>query len=371
MQKYTEIPSSTTLTASLPLILQNDKTAISCHASTQPPTTNLQVGMLFYNTSSHELSVLVDATNKTWKVIADATGDARNLDGGAGNVIAYDKKNLNTWSSMPTGFYQGTNMTNAPSGDTTWRVLQIREGNSAGYASQMAFGANTGIVATRHQSNGVWSAWQTVYSGTSGAMIEGLNAEKVNGYAPSNAQNSIPISNGTVNTNLNADKVDGHDAGNKSGNIPINNGTVNTNLNADRVDGYHAGNASGQIAVNNGTLNTNLNAEMVGGVKVDNLFQLSEDGSFPRTITNGTFQLAKVNGTLTVDGKIVCKGKIVASNIAGKIQARTFKVSAGGYTITAKRDAYGRLLDLGFAKSDCNCDCNCNCDCGDSDSDGA
>lgn len=71
MQSYTEIPSSTILTASRPLLLNNDKSIMSCFSGTAYPTTNLQVGMLCFRTDSGKLFQLTDATNKTWVEIAD------------------------------------------------------------------------------------------------------------------------------------------------------------------------------------------------------------------------------------------------------------------------------------------------------------
>ena len=71
MQSYTEIPSSTILTASRPLLLNNDKSIMSCFSGTAYPTTNLQVWMLCFRTDSGKLFQLTDATNKTWVEIAD------------------------------------------------------------------------------------------------------------------------------------------------------------------------------------------------------------------------------------------------------------------------------------------------------------
>lgn len=63
--------------------------------------------------------------------------------------------------------------------------------------------------------------------------------------------------------------------------------------------------------------------------------------------------------------------KVDVANVQGlAVGALNFQKSAGQYTVTASRDAYGRLSGLGFSQSDCNCNCDCNCDCGDSDTDG-
>ena len=55
MQKYTEIDENKTLGESRELLLNNDKTAISCNAGTAFPATNLQVGMLCFRTDLKKL----------------------------------------------------------------------------------------------------------------------------------------------------------------------------------------------------------------------------------------------------------------------------------------------------------------------------
>jgi len=68
---------------------------------------------------------------------------------------------------------------------------------------------------------------------------------------------------------LNADRVDGYDAGNANGNIPISNGTACVNLNADLLDGYHASSfaqtsaLSSYLPLSGGTLTGTLNAPII------------------------------------------------------------------------------------------------------------
>jgi hypothetical protein len=392
MQRYTEIPSSTTLTESLPLILNNDKTALSCSAGTAFPTTNVQQGMLCYRTNENKLYQLVDITKPTWRVVADLNGDARNLDGGFGNVINYDKQNLNDWQNMPTGFYQGSNMLNAPSGDTAWRVIQIRYGNSDGYSTQVAFGTSTGKVCTRYQSGGIWSAWQDFQIGADGKVIVGLNADKVDDKEPGNASGNISVNNGTLNTNLNADKLDGYHAGNKSGNIPISNGVVNTGLNADQVDSYHVGNAANQIPINNKKLNVGLNAEMLGGATVDSFLRIGSDGATDKKIGN----LTADNATITnlsfsttnqhhFDASDTSVSDVKTSNLTyeksnhkdpnyydyardtGSYNRIEAGVPDGNYNIhailrklVACAHIHHKHTSLYYYNCDCNCVCNCN-----------
>ena len=75
MQSYTEIASTETLANSLSMILNNDKTAISCSAGTAFPTTNLQVGMFCFRTDQFKLYQLKDTT-PTWVLIADLATSA-------------------------------------------------------------------------------------------------------------------------------------------------------------------------------------------------------------------------------------------------------------------------------------------------------
>ncbi|CCG43303.1 hypothetical protein [Magnetospirillum molischianum] len=70
MQSYTEITDTMTLTASRPLLLNNDKSIMSCFSGTAFPTINLQVGMLCLRTDTWQLWQLKDAT-PTWVLIAD------------------------------------------------------------------------------------------------------------------------------------------------------------------------------------------------------------------------------------------------------------------------------------------------------------
>lgn len=238
MQSYTEIPSSQSLQSSLALLLNNDKTGLSNSSGTAFPTTNLQVGMLCFRTDQNKLYQLKDAA-PTWVVIADLNGSFRHLDGGSGNCIGYSGGDLNSWTSMPSGFYDGSSMLNAPSADW-FRVLHLRHNNSSGYSSQLAFPFHQDGLWMRRQTGGTWTAWQKVWTNANDGAGSGLDADLLDGMQSGNAANNIPISNGTVNTNLNADLLDGRHAGNVNGDIPIANGSVCANLNADLLDGYHS-----------------------------------------------------------------------------------------------------------------------------------
>jgi hypothetical protein len=70
MQNYTEISPDETLESSLALLLNNDKTALSCSSGTAFPTDNLQVGMFCYRTDLGVLYTLKAAPD-TWVFVAD------------------------------------------------------------------------------------------------------------------------------------------------------------------------------------------------------------------------------------------------------------------------------------------------------------
>lgn len=72
MQNYTEISIDQQIKSSLALLLNNDKTALSCSSGTAFPTTNLQIGMLCYRTDENKLYLLKDST-PTWVYIADVS----------------------------------------------------------------------------------------------------------------------------------------------------------------------------------------------------------------------------------------------------------------------------------------------------------
>lgn len=404
VQRYTEIPSSQKIAESLSLILNNDKTAISHNSGSAFPTTNLQIGMTCYRTDEGKLYELENIEELNWVCIADLSGSFRHLDGGHGNLIPYTARDLNVWSKMPTGFYEGSKMLNQPEGDEAWRVLHLRTGNSDGYATQMAFGQNTDMVMVRYQKGGTWSAWKRLFvASTDGSTIEGMNAEKLNGKTLGNADGQVPANNGQLNNNLNADKLDGYDAGNSANHVPINNNELNVSLNADLLDGKHAGHEKGEIPINDGALNKNLNAEKLNGFTVDNfIVKQGETGevtnisvsnntstkSINVTNVNGLTALVSANpdanslkGTRLVDLNTSTGGygTDVVENAGGsgdyegsRYLFRTVRLwwGSGNYNVS---DMLRTLIQYAHRheavrqdyRFNCKCDCRCDCDCGD------
>lgn len=405
VQRYTEIPSSQKIAESLSLILNNDKTAISHNSGSAFPTTNLQLGMTCYRTDEEKLYELRNIEEQEWACIADLSGNFRHIEGGQGNLIPYTAKDLNIWSKMPTGFYEGSKMLHAPEGDEAWRVLHLRTGNSDGYATQMAFGQNTDLVMVRYQKGGTWSAWKRLFvASTDGSTIEGMNAEMLNGLTPGNTSGQIPVNNGKLSTNLNADKVDGFDAGNKANQVPISNATLNVSLNADLLDGMHAGHEAGQIPINDGTLNKNLNAEKLNGFTVDNFVVKSQGTgevtnlSVSNNTTTKTIRVNDVNGITALvssnpDGNSLKATRYTTAHDYGnnaydtyedvtgstsgyytsdRILMRTVRLwtGSGNYNVsdmlrTLIQYAHRHEMVKQHYRFDCRCACNCECNCGD------
>ena len=75
MQKYTEIDENKTLGESRELLLNNDKTAISCNSGPAFPATNLHVGMLCFRTDLKKLYQL-STDGKTWIELFDLSSNA-------------------------------------------------------------------------------------------------------------------------------------------------------------------------------------------------------------------------------------------------------------------------------------------------------
>lgn len=69
MQNYIEISQDDGLLASLAMILNNDKTALSCSSGTAFPTANVQIGQLCFRTDENKLYQTKDAA--TWTEVGD------------------------------------------------------------------------------------------------------------------------------------------------------------------------------------------------------------------------------------------------------------------------------------------------------------
>lgn len=404
-QRYTEIPSSQKIAESLSLLLNNDKTALSCSSGSAFPTNNLQVGMLCYRTDENKLYGLknLDDSEGEWICVADLSGNFRHLDGGQGNTIPYSAKDLNLWEKMPTGFYEGSHMLNSPEGDSMWRIMHVRTGNSDGWATQMAFACNSDIIMTRFQKGGTWSPWKQIFSASvDGTTISGMNAEKIGGREAGNEPSNVAVNNGEVNVTLNADLLDGYHAGNETGKIPLSNKEVNKNLNADLLDGYHAGHEVGEIPVSDGGLNKNLNAEKISGFTIDEIVTRQNGVSKAPELLAEKLRVTTPNATdipintypsrntMTADHYET----LIASNTDGKWDKtvdlggtgdlnptryrhylKRLWTSDGEYNLedmvrTLVQHAHSHQYVKETYRTNCNCDCRCDCYCDCSDDGG-
>lgn len=394
MQSYTEIPSSQSLQSSLALLLNNDKTALSCSSGSAFPTSNLQVGMLCLRTDQNKLYQLKDAT-PTWVMIADlANPSALSL----GNTGASDLNSITT-----SGFYR----VESPSANGTGSYGQLIVVHGGSDTITQIYGDYaTGTLYTRsgNPSNvggaGSWTAWRKLWNDANDGAGSGLDADLLDGYQSGNGSGQIPISNGTACTNLNADLHDGYHAGNGSGQIPVSNGTVNSNLNADLLDGYHASSfvrtiqgvapdASGNVSVDlasrlalsggtmSGTIYSTANSHLVGQGSGATRGYIYSDGAGMGFLNNGGGWAARVNyGTndWRVEGAGWFVGEVYAAN--GTRVARvnealsntgpaTSHFDQGGNIAGSKRlmtrvDGYQWWV---YDSTSRNCNCNCTCTC--------
>lgn len=231
MQSYTEIPSSQSLQSSLALLLNNDKTTLSCSSGSAFPNTNLQVGMLCFRTDQLKLYILKDAT-PTWMMLLDLNTTGGTAAGAAEAVYSMFIRNSGGANEGGEFRMQKAASGSTLVGDVTVDLYQnnLRFFDSGGTAPGFYIDISAGTA------NAAAKIWHENNDGAG----SGLDADLLDGMQSGNASGNIPVSNGTVNTNLNADMVDGKHVGNGSGNVPLSNGTVNTNLNADTLDGFHA-----------------------------------------------------------------------------------------------------------------------------------
>lgn len=228
MQSYTDIQSSQSLQSSLSLLLNNDKTALSCSSGTAFPTSNLQAGMLCYRTDQKKLYLLQDVT-PTWKLLLDL-----NTNGGSAASEGIQSFLLRNSGGADEG---GELVLQKP---VTGSTLSGNIGIDL-YKDQLRiFDSGTGNGFHIDMKTGAASVATKIWHDANDGAGSGLDADLLDGKQSGNASGNIPISNGTVNTNLNADMVDGKHVGNSTGQVPLSNTAVNTDLNADMLDGYHA-----------------------------------------------------------------------------------------------------------------------------------
>lgn len=153
MQNYTEIPSSTSLTDSLPLILGNDKTLMSNNAGSAFPTVNIQVGMWCFRTDQLKVYQLTSTGPDVWKLVFDLNKTATNQED-ADARYARLANNLSDLASVSTA--------RANLGLTALATTSIVPISLGGTGSTTAAGARTalGLGDAAQRTIGVGSSTQ-------------------------------------------------------------------------------------------------------------------------------------------------------------------------------------------------------------------
>ena len=365
MQSYTEIPSSQSLQSSLLLLLNNDKTAISCNSGSAFPTTNLQAGMLCYRTDQRKLYILRD-TVPTWMVIADLSAATAAVSEAVHSFLIRNSGSVGEGGKIvmqkPTGGSGlADNVAIEVSGNNV-RFYDIGTGN--GFYLDMTAGAA--------------SAGAKIWTDANDGAGSGMDADMLDGYHAGNASGQIPVSNGAANANLNADMVDGYHAGNASGQIALNNGTVNTNLNADMLDGYHGANyvrtvdgmgpSNGNVQLNVANRVSRFGDTMTGALTVtSHIMAHNNNGAGTLYLGNsGARYLHYDGGSYHMPGgwlytdNVVADGQEVVS-----LTSNTDPVTGTGEFSKIEYSIYksGRTVVFERKKVLYNCNCNCNCRC--------
>ncbi|WP_028449699.1 tail fiber domain-containing protein [Chitinibacter tainanensis] len=162
MQSYTEITDNTALAASLKLLLDNDKTAISLNSGTAFPTANLQLGMPCYRTDLKALYILEVLSPVTWTKIADF-----NLN----EVAVLDSRTQattpDTYNDAQVQFHLKNSSVAGLGSSGLAKIMGIRGWGDAtgGRAFELGF-ANDGTLALRsgNDAAGGWGSWATMWT---------------------------------------------------------------------------------------------------------------------------------------------------------------------------------------------------------------
>lgn len=207
MQSYTEIPETQTIVSSRALLLNNDKTALSCSSGPAFPVAGLQVGMLCYRTDQNMLYQLKD-TAPTWVLVCDMSsgvsvapksaalsvpvsigvGDtSKSFDGSTGVSFARSEigvprstftTDVSLENSEPVIAYTYATLFGAIDGALYSHVY------STDRKHQIFGDYRTGQIALRGKNQGVWQSWRTVLdSGNYGSYALPLTGGKMSGSA--------------------------------------------------------------------------------------------------------------------------------------------------------------------------------------------
>lgn len=175
MQKYTEIASSQTLRASRELLLNNDKTALSCSSGTSFPTENIYVGMLCYRTDTKKLYQLTG--ENTWTLFVDFS---------SGHAVVYGANNDATGNKYVTTdeaqelikkAMEVDGMTLKPVHILTSGTYTVPEGVTKIYVSGCAGGASGGLAGGGGGGQSIMRKELTVTAGQKIAVTIGTGGK--------------------------------------------------------------------------------------------------------------------------------------------------------------------------------------------------
>ena len=148
MQNYTEITGSTPMTQSRQLLLDNDKTALSCSEGTAFPTANLVKGMLCLRSDENKLYQLIDPALPSWKLLFDLNKTATNQEYVRQVALLADAPSSTTGLvTMNAGARIGDNQS-----------LALGDGSSYlyGYGDGLTMAANWQIEILSNQNSDGW-----------------------------------------------------------------------------------------------------------------------------------------------------------------------------------------------------------------------
>lgn len=119
MQNFTDVSENTSLLASLTQLTDNDKTVMSCHSGTFEPSTNIQTGMLWQDTTNvpYKLKTLQSSGPNTWRTIPTYSGTPA-----TGDSLAFDPTLGWRTTTPASGTFEGladTTFANVQQGDVT------------------------------------------------------------------------------------------------------------------------------------------------------------------------------------------------------------------------------------------------------------
>ena len=335
-QLYTEILETETLTNSRALILNNDKTVMSCSSGTAFPTTNLQVGMLCFRTDQNKLYELKDAT-PTWTLIADLAVDFTTTLQGKPTIISTNSGDFNTY--VTGGVYQVSgngSWTGSTNGPNTAKATAYAYGQLIvsvignivvqTYIAHQA-GVNGGTYRRIKFNAADWVSWSILWDSNNDGSGTGLDADLLRGLATATTGTANTIVQRDANGDITAVTLRG----------------TNVNISGNAILGTNSANSHtiyGAVNVIDGDINMSNNRRVYFSGNTDYAYMqfisVSDNDSRLRISTgdnnNETFELGQSSGTATFTPRLVMNadGSITITSslsVTGAISGSTASLS--------------------------------------------